>query len=159
MAAVADNAYKGTLVPHSKHVVPVLLEHLKGRTWDGKEDVVQALVATAVACTDHFALEENKSVNDEIVAALLKEAGKSSPEYKLKVLQHLAVYLEKVGTFAHLEKVADIANAVYKNTDGSDDDDDEADANERHKKSQVRAHRNHISYYYVMVSHTNSVTY
>ena len=92
VAAIADNAYKGTLDAYADQLLDTVCEALKGRTFDGKETLVQCLVAVAGACRPYITADSKKM--KRVVAALMHEAAKTVREYKLAVLAHVSTFLK-----------------------------------------------------------------
>jgi hypothetical protein len=54
-----------------QQVLPLLLDGLSGRTWAGKEALVEALTTASVSCREYFENSENRAQLD-ITANVLK---------------------------------------------------------------------------------------
>ena len=54
-----------SFLPQMDTAIPLLIEALGGRTWEGKESLLEALVIISVECKVYFT-PEKKSVLDEI---------------------------------------------------------------------------------------------
>ena len=49
-----------------QQVLPLLLDGLSGRTWAGKEALVEALATASVSCREYFESNENRAQLDTI---------------------------------------------------------------------------------------------
>jgi proteasome component ECM29 len=135
LALVADNAYKGSMDVHADRLLDVVIEVLKGRTFDGKDALVQCLVAVAGASREFIAATPEKM--KRVVEALMREAGKdTNKEYKLAVLAHVSTFLKGCKEDCdELAAVVKIVTPAVTPTKADDEDDADSDEEERRKLS------------------------
>eukprot|EP00003_Mantamonas_plastica_P032461 TRINITY_DN881_c1_g1_i1.p1 TRINITY_DN881_c1_g1~~TRINITY_DN881_c1_g1_i1.p1 ORF type:complete len:715 (+),score=257.03 TRINITY_DN881_c1_g1_i1:1906-4050(+) len=91
---------KAEFSEHLEKVMPVLMQALRGRLFDGKEKLVEALASIVVACNDVIMQQQSGQDSeygiDAIVAVLLKETGRKDRVYKRHAINGLAQVLEVV---------------------------------------------------------------
>jgi proteasome component ECM29 len=58
-------------MPYMQQVIPLLLDGLSGRTWAGKEALIETLTTASVSCRKYFENNENRAQLD-IIANVLK---------------------------------------------------------------------------------------
>ncbi|KAJ1522342.1 hypothetical protein ONE63_002635 [Megalurothrips usitatus] len=75
-------------------LIEILLLGLSGRTWQGKESLLQALASVSTNCRESLKQPDSAPVVESIVNAALREARKEQPEYKMKALPALATILQ-----------------------------------------------------------------
>lgn len=104
-------------------LIELIMENISGRTFNGKEKLVEALAALCdKSC--------NTELNDRIIQAVLKECRKEEEAYKTKVLGSLGTILEKLETENRFEDVFNIVwtlldkpiNATNREQEGTNDD-------------------------------------
>ena len=120
LTAVANNAYKGAMNDYLEGVVEALTNALEGRTWEGKEMLLQALVAASVSCMNH--LKVTPALQGTIHGVVLKELRKRATEYRIVVLPAAAKYLRQFNDPAVFSEVADMLVPVLL-SDGAEDGD------------------------------------
>jgi len=108
--------------PHINNLLDVLLTALQGRTWTGKECLLQAIRELTIKCRSAFEKDPNQPL-DKLVDTLLKECNKSNMVYKLNAIECVTAIIEewKLNRFEELKPV------LHKllTADSNDDDDDE----------------------------------
>lgn len=77
-------------------LIEILLLGLSGRTWKGKESILQALASVATNCKEQLMKSESAQITESIVNAVLRESKKEQPEYKLLALPALATILHSL---------------------------------------------------------------
>lgn len=89
-----------------KKLVDLVLSAISGRTFDGKERLVEALSSLCVKDMN------NKEMAEKIISAILRECRKEEPIYKTKVLKCLGEVLEKLDTENRFEDVYNMVFAI-----------------------------------------------
>lgn len=133
LAAIADNAYKGSLDTHADQLLDTVCEALKGRTFDGKETLVQCLVAVAVACRAYITADPEKM--KRVVAALLHEAAKPKREYKLAVLAHVSTFLK--GCEEDCDELDAIVKIVIPAVTPEEDEEEQAESDDEERRKMA----------------------
>jgi proteasome component ECM29 len=99
-----------------KRLIDLVLNAIAGRTFDGKEKLVEALAAL---CPQNAT---DKEIVNRIVAAILRECRKEEPVYKTKVLKSLGEILEKMEQENRFEDVYNMVFAVLDKQSITDQD-------------------------------------
>ncbi|TPX72617.1 hypothetical protein CcCBS67573_g05715 [Chytriomyces confervae] len=104
-------------------VIPMLTDALGGRTWEGKESVLEALVTVSVEGKGYFATHSEQL--ETVSKVVVREAKKNNKPYKRFALEQLGRFMDalKVDRFDELEDYL-----VEMATVDGDDDDDDVDA-------------------------------
>ncbi|KAJ3068271.1 hypothetical protein HDU98_008582 [Podochytrium sp. JEL0797] len=102
-------------------VVPMLVEALGGRTWEGKESVLEALVTVSVEGKAFF--EGEKGVLDGVTKVVLREAKKNNKPYKRVALEQLGRYMETL----QIDKYDDLEDYLVEMATVDGDEEDDAD--------------------------------
>lgn len=89
---IAEIASKVDLGQQTDRVLQALVRALKGKSWNGKEAVLQALVALASRNYESYKGDDDKLPN--IREIIFREARRTNMSYKSHALQSLAKYLE-----------------------------------------------------------------
>ncbi|XP_074097479.1 proteasome adapter and scaffold protein ECM29 [Cotesia typhae] len=106
----------------------ILIAGLQGRTWNGKERLVEALAT--LACHSKEALGKDAALSASVVEALYKESKKENLEYRRYALKAFADVLHELGIdkFTELYDIAqEILVKMGKKNKGGDDDDEKSD--------------------------------
>ncbi|CAD6237411.1 GSCOCG00002299001-RA-CDS [Cotesia congregata] len=114
----------------------ILIAGLQGRTWNGKERLVEALAT--LACHSKDALGKDAALSASVVEALYKESKKENLEYRRYALKAFADVLHELGIdkFTELYDIAqEILGKMGKKNKGDDDDDNDDDDDEKSDKS------------------------
>ncbi|KAJ3206273.1 hypothetical protein HDU67_008289 [Dinochytrium kinnereticum] len=87
-------------------LLPLLKESMSGRTWEGKEAVLEGLLEVSIAGKEFLAKPENKKHLDEITLIMIREAKKNSLQYKKFSIEYLGKFIEchKIDKFEELEE-------------------------------------------------------
>ena len=93
-SALCKYAQEADLKPRLEELIDALVECMSGRTWDGKENAVSALVAIAVVCKAH--LVDN--------AALLSKVGPSRKRDRLENMHVGSVWERDAHRGKHVEE-------------------------------------------------------
>lgn len=110
-------------------LVELVLANIGGRTFSGKERLVEALAALS-------SKNSSKEIKNKLIEAVLKECRKEEEIYKTKVLKSLGDILEKLDEENRFEDVYNIVwSLLDKQTISSKDDDGQP--NEERNKEKV----------------------
>lgn len=118
-------------------LINLLLETLQGRTFQGKERLLQALAALCKGLKGH-------EICERVVEAAMRECRKEEPQYRTLVLGSLGSILEDL----EVDRFEEVYNMIWqlvekKDLRKPDDDDNESDkdftADERNKRAQTLA--------------------
>ncbi|ORY87576.1 proteasome stabiliser-domain-containing protein [Protomyces lactucae-debilis] len=133
--ALADAANDANLADVDfERIFTLVVQALTGRSWNGKEQVLQALVALTKGRAETLSNEKLELTN----AALLKEFRRTSADYKRHALSAMAIYLKAMPRANIFDEVAATVVPFLMQTSGKDaDGDDEMvdldDVNEKDK--------------------------
>ncbi|CAB4480178.1 ARM repeat-containing protein [Rhizophagus irregularis] len=119
------------LMPYMQQVLPLLLDGLLGRTWAGKEALVEALTTASVSCRKYFENDENRARLDIIASVLARESKKANKQYKRICIDNLGKFADTYSdTLVIYPEVKDFL-AELATGEQDPDEMDEDDANER----------------------------
>ncbi|XP_076224219.1 proteasome adapter and scaffold protein ECM29 isoform X2 [Nomia melanderi] len=99
-------------------LLKVLTDGLRGRTWDGKERVLNALAT--LACNSKQALKENPEICADIVQALHRESKKEALEYRRYALQAFGTVLHELD-IDKFQEVSDILEEFWRTLSHKDE--------------------------------------
>jgi proteasome component ECM29 len=107
-----------------KECLDLLFEAMSGRTWEGKEAVLEALVTVAIEGKDFFAA--NDSYFEKLENLMIKEVQKNNLVYKRYVLDYLASLYKVLNTrrFADFKEYLQEYSKFEQDPDEMDVDDD-----------------------------------
>ncbi|XP_029040341.2 proteasome adapter and scaffold protein ECM29 isoform X1 [Osmia bicornis bicornis] len=91
-------------------LLKVLIDGLRGRTWDGKERLLSALAT--LTCNSKQGLEENTEITADIVQALYRESKKEALEYRRHALKAFGMVLHELNV-NKFKEVYDIAQEIW----------------------------------------------
>ncbi|CAG8534937.1 9628_t:CDS:10 [Funneliformis mosseae] len=130
MADVAKSIEQ-SLIPHMDKVLPLLLDGLSGRTWAGKEALVDALAAASVSCRKYFESDENRAQLDTLSKVLIRESKKSNRKYQRSCIENLGKFADAYSDT--LELYPEVKNFLFELATAELDPDEMEvdDANER----------------------------
>ncbi|KAK9746868.1 Proteasome stabiliser [Popillia japonica] len=123
---------------HQNSLIKILLAGLAGRTWNGKQKLIQALASICKNCKDSLKKDGSEIDLDELVETVLKECRKEEITYKIDALESLGNILQSL----EIDKFEEVYNIVQKvmNKDtaenSKEEDDDAVSAEEIHKKRE-----------------------
>ncbi|KAJ3192246.1 hypothetical protein HK101_006845 [Irineochytrium annulatum] len=121
-------AIKGGIAGRMETAVPMLVEALGGRTWEGKEAVLEALVTVSVEGKEHFAGGKNEARLDEVVKVVIREAKKNNKVYKRHGIEQLGRLLDGLEFVDRWEEVEEYLVETATSDEMEDEDVDEARA-------------------------------
>ncbi|XP_076235930.1 proteasome adapter and scaffold protein ECM29 isoform X2 [Calliopsis andreniformis] len=99
-------------------LLKVLTDGLRGRTWDGKERLLNALAT--LACNSKEILKEETEMCTVIVQALYKESKKEALEYRRQALQAFGTVLNELDIDKFVETY-DIAQEIWRTLQKKDE--------------------------------------
>ncbi|KAJ1549267.1 hypothetical protein HK405_006790 [Cladochytrium tenue] len=117
-------------------VMPLLVDALSGRTWDGKEAVLEGLVVCAVEGKAYLLAEENKGALDNIFKVVVREAKKNNRVYKTKAVDLLGRFADglKLERYGEVEDLLlPLAAGPAAGKDGQDEEEHQDGAGESAK--------------------------
>ncbi|XP_012151377.1 proteasome adapter and scaffold protein ECM29 isoform X2 [Megachile rotundata] len=91
-------------------LLKVLIDGLRGRTWDGKERLLHALAT--LTCNSKQGLKENAEISADIVQVLYKETKKEALEYRRHALKAFGMVLHELDV-DKFKEVYDIAQEIW----------------------------------------------
>ena len=110
------------IVPSLPIILPLLSEALKGRTWEGKESVLEAFAYSCSEGCDYFENEIEAKKNAEDI--MIRESQKSNPLYKRHAIEYLGQVFEAFKSDRYSE-IVDSLIAVAKSADDEMDVDED----------------------------------
>ena len=114
----------------------ILIEALAGRTWEGKEKVIESFGTVCVEGRE-WLQAEGKGRVDEVVKILIREAKKNNRPYKRVSIEQLGRVLDAL----EVDRFADVEEYLVGTAKGVEDEDDmdEDDGREKPLSLQIRA--------------------
>ncbi|KAG0371099.1 hypothetical protein BGZ54_000043 [Gamsiella multidivaricata] len=104
---------------------PLVVDGLGGRTWQGKEHIVELLPAVALASKQYF--EDKPEKLQEIAKVLLRESKKVNKQYRRFAIDALGKFLDGFPEVEYYLETKPILIPILRNEDENDEDDDEHD--------------------------------
>lgn len=137
MATVASKLQAQLGPPHLGNLLSALLIGLQGKTWTGKETLLQAVSTVCTSCRKSIenANTEGQPSISQVVEAVMKECRKERLAYKLEALQCMGSILEEY-SMDHFSDMWDIISPVLLKTDKANKD-DEGEIKPEQKQSQL----------------------
>ncbi|XP_021353886.1 proteasome-associated protein ECM29 homolog [Mizuhopecten yessoensis] len=125
MATVASKLEAQLGPPHLGNLLSALLIGLQGKTWTGKEALLQAVKTVCTSCRksiENSNTESQPSIS-QVVEAVMKECRKERLAYKLEALQCMGSILEEY-KLDHFKDMWDILSPTLlkKDKEGEDDE-------------------------------------
>ncbi|KAF9112407.1 hypothetical protein BGX27_003449 [Mortierella sp. AM989] len=106
-------------------LLPLILDGLSGRTWQGKENIVELLPVIAISSKAYFSNRQEKL--QEIVKILLRESKKVNKQYRRYAIDALGKFLDGFPEVDYYVEVKPILISILQNDDDDNGDDDEHD--------------------------------
>ncbi|KAJ3137196.1 hypothetical protein HK100_000877 [Physocladia obscura] len=100
-------------------ILPLLIDALSGRTWDGKESVLEALVTVSIEGKDYFKTHSGQL--EQVSKIVIREAKKNNKPYKRVALEYLSKFIEQL----KVDKFDDLEDYLVEMATSDDKDDDE----------------------------------
>ncbi|XP_012280899.1 proteasome-associated protein ECM29 homolog isoform X2 [Orussus abietinus] len=114
-------------------LLKILTNGLRGRTWNGKERLLNGLAT--LACNSKEAVSKDTELLETIVESLHKESKKEAIEYRRYALKAFSDVLHEL-QIDRFSQVHDIAQEVLLKVTIKEDDDEEKSLTERTKKKE-----------------------
>ncbi|KAJ3205669.1 hypothetical protein HDU82_005049 [Entophlyctis luteolus] len=108
-------------------IIPLLVEALAGRTWDGKEAVLDALVTVSLEGKEYFL--QNSTQLELVTKVVIREAKKNNKTYKRPALECLGRYIDGVRVDAFEELKDYLEDMAVDEGDADEDDNDDVRGN------------------------------
>lgn len=123
--AVAEFSYPDSIAPFADSLVEAIRESMIGRTWPGKEDIVEALSSITAACPAKFGGEGGESEVISIFELVARESSRSTVQYRRSVLRALKVLIIEFPAAAAASSVLTALTKVFDEQKSDDSEDDE----------------------------------
>ncbi|KYM93818.1 Proteasome-associated protein ECM29 like protein [Cyphomyrmex costatus] len=118
-------------------LLKILINGLHGRTWNGKERLLNALAM--LACNSKEALNADTVLLDTIVVTLYRESKKENAEYRRHALQAFAMVLHELDVDRFTEMYEIVQEILIKVSDkNNDDEEDTAEENRKKKENNIK---------------------
>ncbi|KAG0232498.1 hypothetical protein BGW42_008118 [Actinomortierella wolfii] len=121
--------------PYSKKLLPLILDSLAGRTWQGKEAVVQLLSAVPISAKAYFEDPDNQKQLKDIATVLIRESKKVNKQYRRFAIDALGTFLD--GFSGYVDYYQEVKPILFKILRPSDDDSDMDEDDEHAKPLQL----------------------
>ncbi|CAG8483679.1 8071_t:CDS:10 [Racocetra fulgida] len=132
-ATIADVAkiIEKSLLPYMTQVIPLLMNGLSGRTWVGKEALVEALVTASISCKEYFDDDNTRVQLNDISKILVRESKKTNKLYKRHCIDNLGRFADSYIDI--LDLYTDVKEFLIELATGEQDPNemDEDDANQQ----------------------------
>ncbi|KAF9098763.1 hypothetical protein BGX23_005338 [Mortierella sp. AD031] len=103
-------------------VLPLVLDGLSGRTWDGKEHVVNLLPSVALSSKTYF--DDKVPKLQEIAKILLRESKKMNKQYRRYAIDALGKFLDGFAEVDHYLEVKAMLFTILENKEDEDEDEE-----------------------------------
>ncbi|KAL0121628.1 hypothetical protein PUN28_006856 [Cardiocondyla obscurior] len=118
-------------------LLKILTDGLRGRTWNGKERLLNALAM--LACNSKEALNADTALLDTIVVTLHRESKKENAEYRRHALQAFATVLHELDIDRFTEIYEIVQEILIKVSDkNNDDEEDTVEENRKKKENNIK---------------------
>ncbi|XP_011685024.1 PREDICTED: proteasome-associated protein ECM29 homolog [Wasmannia auropunctata] len=118
-------------------LLKILTNGLRGRTWNGKERLLNALAM--LACNSKEALNADPALLDTVVLTLHRESKKENVEYRRHALQAFAMVLHELNIDRFTEIYEIVQEILIKVSDKSnDDEEDTVEENRKKKENNIK---------------------
>ncbi|KAF9918544.1 hypothetical protein BX616_007987 [Lobosporangium transversale] len=104
-------------------LLPLVLDGLSGRTWEGKEHIAELLPAIAISAKEFFVMNPTKL--QDIAKVLLRESKKINKQYRRHAISALGTLLDNFPELDFYSEVKSILIPIVENEGDSDGDDEE----------------------------------
>ncbi|KAF9912670.1 hypothetical protein EC991_009406 [Linnemannia zychae] len=110
------------LTKYMDTILPLVMDGLSGRTWDGKEHVVSLLSSVALSSKVYFVDKASKL--QEIAKVLLRESKKVNKQYKRYAIDALGKFLDGFTEVDYYVEVKAMLFAILENKEDEDEDEE-----------------------------------
>ncbi|KAL3231732.1 Proteasome component ECM29 [Nakaseomyces bracarensis] len=121
-----------------KELFDITLESLSGRSWDGKEDIVTALVSLAKKSDTYYS--NNQDLKLKVENILLMEVSRNNKKYVKAIISSYLEYLQNYPSQPLYEKLPTILNETVLYIDNNEGTKDSSPSNKRIKTDTVNQH-------------------
>ncbi|XP_044754481.1 proteasome adapter and scaffold protein ECM29 [Coccinella septempunctata] len=109
-------------------LIDILLNNLKGRTWNGKEKLLKALASICTNCKD--SINSSEDLKKQIAECMLQQCQKDNIPYKIEALKSLGDILSSLELDKFEEVYGIVKNILIENGDGKDKDEEDLSVEE-----------------------------
>ncbi|KAJ3102969.1 hypothetical protein HDU96_009454 [Phlyctochytrium bullatum] len=113
-------------------LLPLLKESLSGRTWDGKEAVLEGLLEVTEAGKSYFAKPENAKTLAELAQIVIREGKKNNLQYKKYSIEYMGRFFD----IHDINRFEDIEEYLFETAE-KDEMDEDSDVDEAKLKPLV----------------------
>ncbi|XP_012233833.1 proteasome adapter and scaffold protein ECM29 [Linepithema humile] len=118
-------------------LLKVLTDNLRGRTWEGKERLLNALAT--LACNSKVALDADAVLLDSIMVTLHRESKKENVEYRRNALKAYAMVLHELDVDRFTEIYEIVQEILVKVSDkNNDNEEDTAEESRKKKENNIK---------------------
>ncbi|KFH67585.1 hypothetical protein MVEG_06317 [Podila verticillata NRRL 6337] len=103
-------------------LLPLVLDGLSGRTWEGKEQVVELLPALSISSKTYLSAHQVKL--PEIAKVLLRESKKVNKRYRRHAIDALGKFLDAFPEIDYYQEVKQMLFTILENSDDEDEDEE-----------------------------------
>lgn len=139
--ALSGGTGGSVLVPHMEKLTKIMLEAIGGRTWDGKEAVLEGFVGVVVSGKDYFtslSAADGAKKLEEIFKVMVRESKKNNRNYRKFALEQWGNFVEAFPGQDWYAKVQEVAFDTAKGSGAEDSDEDEdGDAQMKDSRGEV----------------------
>lgn len=136
--SLSNNVNESTNEKTINELFEITLESLAGRSWDGKEDIVSALVSLITKSQSFFLKNEN--LVQKVESILLTEVSRNNKKYVKAIVLSFIKYLQIRPSRPLFEKLVILLNEIVCNVDEDNEEGNESPSNKRIKTDSVNQH-------------------
>ncbi|KAG0093814.1 hypothetical protein BGZ92_001559 [Podila epicladia] len=105
-----------------ENLLPLVLDGLSGRTWEGKEQVVELLPALSISSKTYLSAHQAKL--PDIAKVLLRESKKVNKRYRRHAVDALGKFLDAFPEIDYYQEVKQMLFTILENNDDEDEDEE-----------------------------------
>ncbi|XP_005102218.1 proteasome adapter and scaffold protein ECM29 [Aplysia californica] len=128
--------------PHLTHILEALLNGLSGRTWKGKETLLEALTTVCTSCREEILKGETESPSqpsiEQVLTVVVRESSKTQPEYKIAAMKCLGPVLELYQR-DHFTQVWEITRPILCSKESNTDDDEKGSSSSNVRQELIQS--------------------
>ncbi|KAH9523696.1 hypothetical protein Btru_040672 [Bulinus truncatus] len=140
MGTVAQKLGNQLASPHLDQIISALVEGLSGRTWEGKEAILNSILIVCTSCRQEVlkGLSPSSSILsiEQILTVILRECGKENPAYKMAAMKCLGPILE-LYQLDHFKAVWEMTQLIVGQLRSEGKPEEEEDSNLNQKQEML----------------------
>ncbi|KAG0347308.1 hypothetical protein BG005_000251 [Podila minutissima] len=105
-----------------ENLLPLVLDGLSGRTWEGKEQVVELLPALSISSKTYLSAHQAKL--PDIAKVLFRESKKVNKRYRRHAIDALGKFLDAFPEIDYYQEVKQMLFTILENNDDEDEDEE-----------------------------------